>query len=100
MTEREYHDLADATLRDLEARLDAAGLDFETGGGILTIEMDDGSRIILNRQPPVQELWLAAKSGGYHFAWDGSRWYSRRDSASLDDLLRRCIREQGGPDLD
>jgi CyaY protein len=98
--ESAYHALADQTFARLEDRLDNAGLDFETAGGILTIEMDDGSKIILNRQPPVREIWLAAKSGGYHFAWDGSQWFSRREGATLDDMLRRCIVEQGGPALD
>jgi len=97
--ESSYNDLADQTLARIEDLLDDAGLDFETAGGVLTIEMDDSSKLILNRQPPVQEIWLAAKSGGFHFAWDGSRWFSRRESASLGELLQRCIREQGGPDI-
>lgn len=94
-----YHDLADRTFKGIEDLLERAELDFETAGGVLTVEMDDGSKLILNRQPPVQEIWLAARSGGYHFAWDGSRWFSRRENASLDELLRRCIAEQGGPVL-
>ena len=100
LDESAYHALADQTFARLEDHLDDAGLDFETAGGILTIEMDDGSKLILNRQPPVREIWLAAKSGGYHFAWDGSQWFSRREGATLDDMLRRCIVEQGGPALD
>jgi CyaY protein len=94
-----YHTLADATFARIEQRLDDADLDFEVSGGVLTIEMDDGSKIILNRQPPVHEIWLAAKSGGFHFAWDGERWFSKRESASLDELLHSCIRLQGGPEL-
>jgi len=100
LDESTYHDLADRTFKGIEDLLDDAGLDFETAGGVLTIEMDDGSKLILNRQPPVREIWLAARSGGYHCAWDGSRWFSSRENASLDELLRRCIVEQGGPALD
>ncbi|NBU59964.1 MAG: iron donor protein CyaY [Betaproteobacteria bacterium] len=99
LDESAYHALADRTFKQLEDLLDNAGLDFETAGGILTIEMDDGSKIILNRQPPVQEIWLAARSGGFHFVWDGACWFSRRENAGLDELLRRCIVEQGGPAL-
>lgn len=100
MDESTFRSLADQTFARLEDLLDAAGLDFEITGGILTIEMDNGSKLILNRQPPVREVWLAARSGGYHFAWDGQRWYSRRDDASLGTLLQRCIVDQGGPALD
>jgi len=99
LTETQYNDLADAAFADIESLLDAAGLDLDIAGNVLTVELDDGSKIILNRQPPVHEIWLATKSGGYHFTWDGSRWYSQRDNASLDSLLRRCIAEQGGPTL-
>jgi CyaY protein len=99
LDESAFHQLADQTFARIENLLDSAGLDIETTGGVLTVEMDDGSKLILNRQPPVREIWLAARSGGYHFGWDGSRWFSRREDATLDDMLRRCIVEQGGPSL-
>lgn len=99
LDESTFHSLADATFARLEDLLDDAGIDFETAGGILTLELDDGSKLILNRQPPVREIWLAAKSGGYHFSRDGDRWFSRRDQVTLGEMLQRCVREQGGPDL-
>ena len=99
LDESAFHQLADQTFARIENLLDDAGIDFETSGGVLTVEMDDGSKLILNRQPPVREVWLAAKSGGYHFRREGDRWFSSRDQASLGDMLRRCIAEQGGPDL-
>ena len=100
LDESTFHALADQTFARLEDRLDAAGLDFETAGGILTIEMDDGSKLILNRQPPVREIWLAARSGGYHFSRSGDGWLSRREQATLGEMLGRCLVEQGGPALD
>jgi len=100
LDESTFHVLADRTFARLEEQLDAAGLDLETAGGILTIEMDDGSKLILNRQPPVREIWLAARSGGYHFSRSGNDWFSRRDNATLGAMLRRCVLEQGGPALD
>ena len=100
LDESEFHALADTTFARLEDLLDDADIDFEAAGGILTLEMDDGSKIILNRQPPVREIWLAAKSGGYHFRRDGERWFSSRDQVSLGEMLRRCVTEQGGPALE
>lgn len=98
--ESTFHALADQTFARLEDQLESAGLDYETAGGILTIEMDDGSKLILNRQPPVREIWLAARSGGYHFSHTDDRWFSRRDQTTLGEMLRRCVLEQGGPALD
>jgi CyaY protein len=98
--ESTFHTLADQTFSRLEDQLESAGIDYETAGGILTIEMDDGSKLILNRQPPVREIWLAARGGGYHFSRTGNRWFSRRDQATLGEMLRRCVLEQGGPAID
>jgi CyaY protein len=99
LDEATFQTLTDATFARIEDLLDDAGIDFETSGGILTLEMADGSRLILNRQPPVREIWLAARSGGYHFSRDGDRWFSQRDQVTLGEMLARCILEQGGPAL-
>ena len=84
MTESEYNHLADATLNHLETALDVALVDFErAGGGVMEIEFDDGSVIVVNKQAAAQEIWVAAKSGGFHYRWDGASW---RDSRSGEEL--------------
>lgn len=85
MTESEYLQLTDDLFRRLEHDLEAADLDFELApGGILEIEFDDGSKIIVNRQRAMQEVWVAARSGGFHYRWQDSAW---RDTRSGDELL-------------
>ena len=32
----------------------------------ISICFSDGTRFVVNRQPPVQQLWLATKDKGYH----------------------------------
>lgn len=98
MTETEFNQLVDATLRKIEAALDAsdADLDYETAAGILTLEFEDGSKIIVNRQGPTQEIWVAAKSGGYHYRWDGAAWLNTRDGSELFQSLSTYASQQAG----
>jgi CyaY protein len=99
MEEREFNALADAMLRRIEDGLEAAGgdLDFELGaGGVLEIELPDGSKIIVNRHTAAREIWVAARSGGYHFRPAGDRWLATQDGEELMAALSRCLAEQGG----
>ena len=97
MTESEYTHLADATLNRLEAALDAAEIDFErAGGGVLELEFDDGSVIVVNKQAVAQEIWVAAKSGGFHYRWDGAAWRDTRGGEELFAALARMASAQAG----
>ena len=65
-------------------------LDFELkAGGIVEIEFDDGSKIIVNRHGAAREIWVAARSGGFHFRWDGAAWRDTRDGSRA---VRRALR--------
>lgn len=106
MEEREFLALADAELARLERSLDAVldnGLaDFDVEmkpGGIIEIVCEDDSRIIVNRHAAAQEIWVAAKSGGFHFRPPdaaGAAWTGTRDGVSLSEVLSRCLSEQTG----
>lgn len=99
MTESEYTRLADATFQKLEHALEQAGgdLDYElSAGGILEIEFENGSVIVVNRQSAAQEIWVAAKSGGYHYRWDGAGWRDTRSGDELFQALSRFISAQAG----
>ena len=101
MTASEFDDLAEDTLLAIEAQVEAADgdLDFEMAAGILTLTAPNGTRIIVNRQPATQEIWVAAKSGGYHCGRDGDVWRCRLTGETLQQLLTRVIAEQGGGDI-
>jgi len=93
MNEKEFNSQADAVFECIEQALDAsdADIDYDSNGVVMEIEFADGSKIIVNRHTPNQEIWLAAKSGGYHFANQDGTWYSQRDGyelfAKLGELL-------------
>ncbi len=103
MDEQEFLKTADAQLALVEAALEAAiasdvaDFDFETKpGGIIEIEFENGSKIIVNRHAAAREIWLAAKSGGFHFRPEGGRWVGTRDGEDLMAALARTVSEQAG----
>lgn len=98
MDEGEYGRLADAVMQRIEEGLDAAGgdLDYElAAGGVLEIACADGSRIVVNRQAAAREIWVAARSGGFHYRWDGAHWRDTRSGEELFAALERLLAEQG-----
>lgn len=98
MDEREFNALADAELQRIEDELgDAEDFDLEVRpGGVLELEFADGGKIIINRHTAAREIWVAARSGGYHFRHQDGRWRGTRDGEELMTAIRRCIGEQGG----
>ena len=99
MNEAEFDRLASATLQAIEQRLEASGVDadFEQkDGGVLEVEFADGSKLIVNRHAAAREIWLAARSGGFHFRWDGALWRDTRDGTELFAALSRAASQQAG----
>lgn len=93
MTESEFLQYSDDLFSHIEDEIDAGGwdLDGECSGNVLTIENNDGEQIIVNRHAPNQELWIAAKSGGYHFAEHNGRWLSSRDGREFYAVLSQVL---------
>ncbi|MEO8384912.1 MAG: iron donor protein CyaY [Betaproteobacteria bacterium] len=96
--ESAFHARVDAVFAAIEAALDSveADIDSDISGGILTLEFENDSKVIINRQTFNREIWVAAKSGGFHFRFDGAAWHDTRSGESLQALLVRVIAEQGG----
>jgi CyaY protein len=81
--------------------LDASDVDcdIELNEGVLEISCPDASKLIINRHEPNREIWVAAKSGGFHFRWTGDSWIDTRSGDVLADTLARVVREQTGASL-
>jgi len=79
---------------------DTIDIDCARSGGMLTLTFPNRSQIIVNAQPPLRELWLAAKSGGYHFRWSGDQnWADTKTGASFWQQLSECLAQQSGMSL-
>lgn len=99
MNEAEFATRADAALQRIEQALEECGVDADVTlkeGGVLELEFADGSRIIVNRHAAAREIWVAARSGGFHFRWDGAAWRDTRDSGELFAALSRLVSAQAG----
>ena len=99
MDDSEFNRLADTALKQIETALENSGADLDfsmVSSGVLEIELDDGSKIIVNRHSAAQEVWVAARSGGFHFRWDGQAWRDTRDSSELMAALSALITRQSG----
>ena len=99
MTDSEFEALTDAALARIEQAIDASGLDVDVqsgAGGVLEIEFGNGTKMVVNRHGPAREIWVAAKSGGFHFRWNGSAWRDTRDGSELFAALSKLVSAQGG----
>ncbi|TCS73359.1 CyaY protein [Sulfuritortus calidifontis] len=99
MDEREYQTQADAVLARIEEGVEGSGAEVEcerAGSGILELEFDDGSKIVINKQAAVQEIWVAARSGGFHYRWQDGQWRDTRTGEELFAALSRLASEQAG----
>ena len=99
MTESEFENLAGATLAALESAFEAGAPDADVqakGSGMLEVEFEDGSKMVINRHGAAREIWVAAKMGGFHFRHDGSAWRDTRDGTELFAAVSRLASQQGG----
>jgi len=90
--------LAEATLAAVERAVDAADIDIEASraGNVLTLELGNSSKVIINSQAPMQQMWIAGKGGAFHYARNGDRWLDTRDGSELFAALSRLISAQSG----
>lgn len=100
MNESEFDQLADDTMVEIEDAIDDSGadIDYDSAGGILTLEFANGSQIIINKQAPLCQIWVAARSGGYHFDYDSEHecWRLQGKDDELFDCLETYCTEQAG----
>jgi CyaY protein len=106
LSDSEYQTLTQALLAGIEAQVDrwlqddVIDIDSSRTGGLLELSFPDGSKIIVNTQPPLHEVWLAAKAGGFHYRWAGDHWADTRDGSDFLATLSRHASAQGGRTLD
>ena len=98
LTESDFHQRVDAVMARVEGAMDnvECDIDAELNGGILTLTFENGTKVIVNRQTPNREIWVAAKSGGFHFKFDGATWRDTRSNEQLEFLLSSVVSEQSG----
>lgn len=102
LSDAEYRRLSGLAFAAIEAAIDrwlqddVIDIDIHRSGGLLELSLPGGSQLVVNTQPPLHEIWLAARSGGYHFRYRDGSWRDTRDGTEFFALLSRCASEQAG----
>ena len=102
MTDLEYLAQAEKLLLAVEQACDRindntdADIDSQRSGGMVTLAFTNGSQIIINQQKPLHEMWLATRSGGYHYRFDGSHWQCTKGGGEFFAQLTADASTQAG----
>lgn len=98
MQESEFQEAVDEIFMSIEDQLEELDeeLDIDSAAGVLTLTFENGSQVILSRQVSALEIWVAARSGGFHLHREGENWICRTTGEELQTLLNRVMAEQGG----
>jgi CyaY protein len=105
LSDTDYHRETAALLARIEATTDrwlqddVIDIDSQRTGGLLELSFPNGSKIIINTQPPLHEVWMAAQGGGFHYRWQQGRWVDTRDGSEFVDALSRHASAQAGRPL-
>ncbi|WP_333913995.1 iron donor protein CyaY [Vibrio coralliirubri] len=98
MNETEFHQLVDIQMQNIEEAIDEseADIDYEVTGNVMTLEFENRSQIIINRQEPMKEIWLASKSGGFHFKLVDDKWTCSKTGMELFEMVKEeCVKHVG-----
>ncbi|AIO67156.1 iron donor protein CyaY [Burkholderia oklahomensis] len=101
MSDTDYLARAEAVLTAVERSVDDANdgdadIDLERNGSVLTLTFENGSKIIVNLQPPMQEVWIAAKAGGFHYRFVDGAWRDTRSGQEFFAALTGYATQQAG----
>ena len=105
LQDTEYHAAADRLLAAIERQADdwlqqgVIDIDTNRSGGLLELAFPNGSKVVVNKQPPLHEIWLAARGGGYHFRRTGDVWLDTRDGREFFTRLSEEASVQAGKAL-
>jgi CyaY protein len=96
MNDSQYNFTADELLLAVEQAVEDSGcdIDYEGSGGLLTLSFKNGSKIIINKQAPLHEIWVATKFNGHHFALQQQQWIDKRGGAEFWQFLSSAVSKQ------
>lgn len=106
LSDLQYRTLSTELLSGIERQIDrwlqddVVDIDTARTGGLLELSFPNGSKIVVNTQPPLQEIWLAARRGGFHYRHVDGRWRDTKSGAEFFATLADCASEQAGKRLD
>ncbi|MDO6425954.1 iron donor protein CyaY [Thalassotalea sp. 1_MG-2023] len=96
MNDTQYNLMADDLLLTLEEAIEDCGIDidYEGVGGMLTLTFKNASKIIINKQAPLHEIWVATKFNGHHFHYDNEQWIDKRGGGEFWQFISDAVTKQ------
>jgi len=96
MNDSQYNFIADELILAIEEAIEDCGtdIDYESVSGLLTLTFKDGSKIIINKQAPLHEIWVATKFNGHHFQYQDEKWIDKRGGSELWQFLSEAVSTQ------
>lgn len=103
MTDTEFHQQVDVLFQTIETAIETAidtqdaDVDIDASGGVLQLEFEDQSKIVINKQEPLHQIWVATRFGGYHFSFVDEKWLdTRSDAGEFLKFVQSSIAKQSG----
>ena len=96
MNDSQYNLIADELLLAVEEAIEDSGvdIDYEGVGGLLTLTFKNTSKIIINKQAPLHEIWVATKFNGHHFVLNNEHWNDKRSGDEFWQFLSEAVSTQ------
>jgi len=101
MNDSQYNLMADDVLLAIEEAIEDCGvdIDYEGVGGLLTLTFKNATKIIINKQAPLHEIWVATKYNGHHFTYQDEQWQDKRSGEELWAFLSAAVSKQAETEL-
>lgn len=101
MNDSQYNLLSDSILLALETAIEECGvdIDYEGAGGLLTLTFVDGSKIIVNKQEPLHQIWVATKYNGHHFELVDDQWIDNRGGGEFWEFMSNAVSKQANTNI-
>ena len=96
MNDSQYNSISDELILAVEEAIEVCGvdIDFEGASGILTLTFLNKTKIIINKQAPLQEIWVATKFNGHHFSFENDQWFDKRGGGEFWQFLAAAVSKQ------
>lgn len=101
MNDSQYNLIADELLLAIEEAIEDCGvdIDYEGVGGLLTLTFKNASKIIINKQAPLHEIWVATKFNGHHFIYENDTWHDKRAGDEFWQFLSQAVSQQADAEI-
>ncbi len=101
MNDSQYNLLSDELLLAVEEAIEDSSIDidYENSGGLLTLTFKNQTKIIINKQAPLHEIWVATKFNGHHFSYQNEQWIDKRGGGEFWQFLSKAVSKQAETDI-